>query len=133
SRPPPWLRRPASPTGPPPASPPAGECCSGQPETWGFGLTRIRHRRTRGKLHADRGSGAGRAGERDRSAERLDAILEPDQAGAARRIGTADAVIRDLDPERFLAPETADRDRRGLRVLDGVRDRLGHDVVDRGF
>src|SRR6187455_139854 len=82
------------------------------------------------QLHADGGAGSDRARERDRPAERVDPILEPDQARAAVGIGTAEAVVADLELDRSVALSTAHRNRRSLRVLDGVGDRLCDHVVD---
>src|SRR5262249_46453780 len=71
--------------------------------------------------------------ERNRAAERVDPILEPNHSGPATRVGAADAVIPDLELERPVAPPTEHRDRRCLRMLDGVRDRLCRHEVDGGL
>src|SRR5262249_36077544 len=88
---------------------------------------------TGGQPDVDGGSPAVRACDRDRPAERIDPILEPDQSGPAGWVGAADAVVRDLELDPGAAPAAPRRDRRCLRVLDGVRDRLRCDVVNGGL
>ena len=63
--------------------------------------------------------------------ERFDAIREPAEAGAARCVGAADAVVDDLDARVPVLPLDAHRHRRRLRVLRDVRQRLGDDEVRR--
>src|SRR5918992_3201839 len=74
--------------------------------------------------YTNRGAGAGRARECDRSPERVDAILEADHPGPAVGIRATAPVVVDLELDRAVAQATSDRDGRRLRVLDGVRDRL---------
>src|SRR5215475_3636159 len=81
---------------------PAVESGSGQPEILSFGLTRRERSRGGGQLHADGGAGAGRACDRDRATERVDAILEPDQPGSSARVSAPDAVIPNLELEHLI-------------------------------
>lgn len=49
------------------------------------------------ELQAQAGPRAVRAVQRNPAAERLDAVLDADQAGTAGEVGTADAVVLDRD------------------------------------
>ena len=62
--------------------------------------------------------------------ERRDPVGEAAQAGAARRVGAADAVVADLDrrPAPFVALDP-DLGARGLGVAGDVGERLGDDEV----
>ena len=51
------------------------------------------------------------------AAERLDPVREPAKPRAARRVGTADTVVGDVDREVAVAAIDADRDPRRRRVL----------------
>src|SRR5215210_8754663 len=88
-------------------------------------------------LDRDRGldprSAAGWTVEMQRTAERLDPVREPAQARARTGIGTADAVVGDLDVEAVVGPGDPDRDARGGRVLRRVRERLCAEEVGRGL
>src|SRR5439155_26288432 len=53
----------------------------------------------------------------NRSAERLDTVSEPDQAGASCRIRAAGAVVPDGDANHSLDRPHADTNDRGLGVL----------------
>ena len=65
--------------------------------------------------------------------ERLDAVREPAQPGAARGRGTADAVVAHLDPRVPVLALHADADHRRAGVLGHVRQRLRDDVVRGGL
>ena len=53
-----------------------------------------------GKLDTQTGSGAVGAVQIDVAAERLYSVLEAEQAGAAGKVGTSDAVVSDLQAQR---------------------------------
>jgi hypothetical protein len=55
----------------------------------------------------------------DLTAERLDAVLEADQAGAPGEVGAADAVVADRDAQDGVCRVGVhgDRDDRGVRVF----------------
>src|SRR6202034_4688590 len=71
----------------------------------------------------------GRAEDRDCSAECLDAGLEADDAGAAAGVGAPDAVVAYQEGEGAVAAVYPHGDDRRLRVLCGVGQRLGRDVI----
>ena len=50
-------------------------------------------------------------------AQRLHPVAQPDQPGAARRVGAADAVVGHLDVQRAAALDDLDLQTRRLRVL----------------
>jgi hypothetical protein len=70
-------------------------------------------------------------------AERLDAVLDAEQAGSAGEVGSAAAVVVHPDLQdgdiRDGVDLDPDGDGRGVGVLGGVRQRLGDDVVGRGL
>jgi hypothetical protein len=66
--------------------------------------------------------------DRQRAVERLDAVAQAPQA-ATSRIGAPVAVVDDLDHGLPCGLSEVDPDVRGVRVLDGVRDRFGGHVV----
>jgi hypothetical protein len=68
-------------------------------------------------------------GDRDRAAQRLDAVGEPDQPGSADGVGAADAVVADRQVQGAVAPLHVDLGGRRLGVLGDVGQRFGHDVV----
>ena len=65
----------------------------------------------------------------DRSAERLDAILEPDQTRASARVGSSRTVVDDREPKSFLIRMHINLHMRSVGVLRGVRERLRDHVV----
>ncbi len=67
--------------------------------------------------------------DRDRAVERREAVGEAAQAAALTRVGTADAVVIDLDAQVII--ESLDPHNRlgRLRVLRDVGQRLGDDEV----
>lgn len=73
----------------------------------------------------DKGAAARAAVDREKPAGRCDALGEASQPRAARGFGTTRAVIDDVDPEKLASRRDTDRQLRGLRVLERVRDRLG--------
>src|SRR5206468_7890708 len=81
------------------------------------------------KCDFDRGSRAFGALDGDRAAQGLDAVAQPDEPGAARRIGAADAVVADKDLQNPVGWRHLDMDGRRLRVLCRVGERLCDDVV----
>ena len=87
-----------------------------------------------GQLGADRRALARRARDDEPAAERLDAVGEAAQPGAAALVGAADAVVDDLDRARWPSlRSTRTRASRGLRVLGHVGQRLADDEVGRGL
>jgi len=67
--------------------------------------------------------------EADSSADRLSAVLEAKQARPTGRMCATDAVIADRDAQRRRIHFHFDLDARRLRVLRGIRQCLGDDVV----
>jgi hypothetical protein len=67
--------------------------------------------------------------ERDAAAERLDAIFEADETGAAGNIRAASSIVLDADAHDAGTVNYEDVDAGGIGVLRCVRERLGHDVV----
>src|SRR5262249_13772795 len=67
------------------------------------------------------------------AARRLDARGWRARAAAAGRMGTADAVVADLDHGLPLVGDGPDRDDVRGRVLDDVRERLRDGEVERGL
>ena len=65
----------------------------------------------------------------DRAADGLDAVEQAGDPGPALRVGAADAVVANLQPERAAIDPAADRGAGGAGVLDDVRQRLGDDEV----
>ena len=63
----------------------------------------------------------------------LDPIYETHETGSVPRFCASDAVVRDDDPDGAVRPFNGDRGLRSLRVLQHVCDRLGDEIVDRGF
>src|SRR3954451_5190665 len=82
-------------------------------------------------LGPDARAGLGWALDAEPSLQRLHAGRQPAQARPARGVRAADAVVHDLDAGDAVAPADAHLDRRGVRVLRDVRQRLGDDVVRR--
>jgi hypothetical protein len=70
-----------------------------------------------------------RAVEEDPAAERLGAVLEADQAGAAGEVGVPAAVVANRDAQGTSDGLDLDGGFRGVRVLRCVRQRLRHDVI----
>ena len=85
------------------------------------------------ELCAQPRAGARSAVEDDSAAQRLDAVLEADQAGAVAEVSPADAVVADCDTQDvvFGVGFDSDADGRGVRVLGRVGQRLGDDIVAR--
>ena len=71
--------------------------------------------------------------EEDPAAERLHAVLEANEAGAAAEIGTAGAVVVDGDAQDSVCGVglDGDRERRGAGMLGRVGQRFGDDKVGR--
>jgi hypothetical protein len=65
--------------------------------------------------------------------ERLDTVRQASQARPTCRIGSPDAVVVDVDDGASISPGDADADRRGVRVLRNVRERLGDEKVRSGL
>src|SRR5437762_9914060 len=65
--------------------------------------------------------------------EGLDPVGEPAQARAAERIGTADAVVGDLDDGVAVGRVDPNACGRRLRVLGNVRQRLRDDIEGGGL
>ena len=61
--------------------------------------------------------------------ERVDAVAQPAQAGARRRVRAADAVVADLEAEAVVLDERCTNACARLRVLGDVGQRLGGDEV----
>jgi hypothetical protein len=59
----------------------------------------------------------------------LDAVCEADQAGAARQVGTADAVVAHREPKLTGDRVDADFHAGGVRVLGRIGQRLEDNVV----
>jgi hypothetical protein len=76
-----------------------------------------------------RGPTARGALEGDGAAESLDAVTQSDEPGTARRIGATDTVVADADVQNPVDSRHVDIHSRRLRVLCGVREHLGDDVV----
>ena len=71
----------------------------------------------------------GRAGDRDRSAERFGAVGEAEDAGAATGVDAADAIVADRDRQDTVIAPGAQLDDGCPGVLGDVGERLGGDVV----
>jgi hypothetical protein len=82
-----------------------------------------------GELDGQYGAGPGRAVQRHGAADGLDSVAQAGQARAAGGVGAADAVIADLDGQHRAGPFDEDVHRGGRRVLGGVGEGLGGDVV----
>src|ERR1700755_2672547 len=80
-------------------------------------------------LDNHRGSAAMGTGYLDRSAERLDAILESCEPRASARICPSGPVVADLDPQYPLPRFGSDLGAVGFGILDRVRERLTHHEV----
>src|SRR3954454_18819137 len=76
------------------------------------------------QLDPDTGAAAGRARHVEAAVEHVHAVGEAAQAGAACRVGAADAVVGDLDLDAVAAAAHAESRLRRLRVLGDVRERL---------
>src|SRR5256885_1553406 len=76
----------------------------------------------------ERGALAGRAGDLDVAAERLDAVPEPDEPGSPGGVRAAAPVVPDPHAYRGVGGHL-DLRVRGVRVLGDVGKRLGDDVV----
>src|SRR5262245_40204134 len=110
----------ASRPGSPPPERAAGVSRCGYPYRAGAG-TSGRQRDER----AQRRALARHARHEQRAAERLDPVGEAADAGAARGVDAADAIVLHLDRDRGAVPLHLDRHVLGARVLRDVRDRLG--------
>jgi len=82
-----------------------------------------------GEPYGQYGAGPGRAVQGHGAAYGLDPVAQADQARAASGVGAADAIIADLDGQRAVGPFDEDVDRGGCRVLGGVGEGLGGDVI----
>jgi len=76
---------------------------------------------------------AGRAVYGDRAAERLDAVFEPDQAGAPDWIGPTAAIVADAQAKDTAGRLHVDVNERGVRVLGRIGQRFGDHVVGGEF
>ena len=76
---------------------------------------------------------AGGAVERQRAAERGDAVREPVQPAAAQRVRSPAPVVGDLDHERVRVAATSTVAAAAPRVLGDVGQRLGDQEVGRGL
>src|SRR3954462_9399268 len=65
----------------------------------------------------------------DRSTQRLDAILEPDQTRACARIGSSRTVVENRETKSLLLGVQINLHMRGVGVPRGVRERLRDHVV----
>ena len=81
------------------------------------------------ELYVQRCAVPGRAYDRDSPAEGLDPIGKADDPGAATEIDASDAVVANGNHKLVAGAVHAHLDDRCLRVLEGVRERLGNDVV----
>ena len=75
------------------------------------------------------GSSGGWTPDLQAAVERLDAVGEPAQAGAVRRVGAALAVVGDLDDQACRSRADVDVALAGLSVLGDVGQALGDQVV----
>src|ERR671934_1686736 len=82
-----------------------------------------------GEVDLEAGALPGGAVEGDRAAEGLDPVGEADEPGAAPGGGAADAVVADRQVQAAVVGPHVDVGDRRLRVLGGVGQRLGDDVV----
>src|ERR1700739_1182426 len=80
-----------------------------------------------GDLHG--GAGAWRALQRDAAVDSLDTVFDPDEAGAAAEGRASASVVVGPDVQNAVAGGHLDIGDRGVRVLDGVGQRLGDGVV----
>jgi hypothetical protein len=71
--------------------------------------------------------------DRDGSAQRLDAVGEPDEPRAAGRVGAADAVVANPQVQAAVACMDGDMGEGGVGVLGGVAERLRDDIVGGGL
>jgi hypothetical protein len=85
----------------------------------------------KGEVDQQGGALATGAGDRDRPAQRLDAVGEPDESRAASGGGTTDAVVADRQVQAAVPRLPIDVRSRRLGVLGGVGERLGDYVVRR--
>ena len=69
----------------------------------------------------------------DRPPERVNAVGEADQPGTAAGIGPAAAVVTDREPDDPVTCVDGDVRNGRVRVLRGIRERLGDDVIDGDF
>src|SRR3954452_4649637 len=83
------------------------------------------------KIRRDLRPAAGPTADPDRAAQSLDAVGETNQAGSARRIAPADAVVANRQQQAAVACRERNLDVRCLRVLRRVGQGLGCDVVRR--
>jgi 4-amino-4-deoxy-L-arabinose transferase-like glycosyltransferase len=83
------------------------------------------------ELDQQRGARPGRAADRDRPAQRLDPVGEPDQPRAASRVGTADPVITDRQVQSAVPHPRIDPHHRRPGVLGSIGEGFGHHVVRR--
>jgi hypothetical protein len=82
-----------------------------------------------GELDGQYGAGPGRAIQGHGAAYGLDPVAQADQARAASGVGAAYAIIADLDGQRAIDPFDEDVHRGCRRVLGGVGEGLGGDVI----
>lgn len=67
----------------------------------------------------------------DSAAESLDAVVQPDEAGASARNGPAQTIVANGDPKGAPVRLHIDLDDGRVRVLGGIRERLRDDEVRR--
>src|SRR3954465_12805652 len=77
----------------------------------------------------DAGAEAGAAHQLHAASDRLGTVSQPLEAGAWTRDRAADTVVENLDPEALARGSRAHLNERGLRILQGIGNRLGDDVV----
>ena len=65
----------------------------------------------------------------DPAADRLDPVLEPDEAGAVSEVRATAPVVADTDPQNAVVVGHLDLCGRGAGMLGGIGQRLGHHVV----
>src|ERR1700760_1785201 len=80
-----------------------------------------------GDLHG--GAGAWRALQRDAAVDSLDPVFDPDKAGAATEGCTSAPVVADPNVQNAVTGGHLDIGGGGVRVLDGVGQRLGDGAV----
>jgi len=81
----------------------------------------------------DAGAAPGWAGDAQDAVEGGHPVLQADQPAVRGGMGTADAVVADVDDESAVRRRDAESDGRGVGVLGDVGERLGGDLVGRGL
>src|ERR1700733_12734826 len=82
-----------------------------------------------GEQHGQYGAGPGRAVHGHAAAYRLHPVAQAGQARAATRVGAAGPVVADLEGQRAVGLLDEDVHGGRVRVLGGVGEGLGGDVV----